>query len=682
MKKKFLSLLTLLLCAVTGAWGQTTLISYTVTADDVCSSTDGGKTLSAKGTVAGTPGGTCEFYIEYSGSSVKNGFSSTAYRFGGGNGLITLTLASGTFQEGDEVSVTYLATNTNSTGYIVSSPKGSNTITSEGTTTKETHTKTITLDANFTGKNVIYIQRSGATMNVSNVTVTRSVTYSVTAQANNDSYGTVTADASVLAEGKTTTITATPSTGYKVTGWSVSGTGATISPSGTSSSLTATLTMGTADATVTCTFEAASTYSVTHSLTNVTTTSGATGANAATESIDYTAVFTEVPGYYLPEDITVTIGGATATKGTQYTWNSTTGEFTVPGSYVTGDIVVTIAGEAYVAPVSGTLFSLSGVGTGYSNSSDSETELTNITITGGRAYGFGTSSRTIQYSSNKINYAGNVNYIKLVLNYTLQDGDIISVTCDDNQGLNFISTNTNVAGNVDHTTYAVNGTPYTVKAGDDIVGSNIVYCWRRNGKSTNVTSITITRPEAISTLAGRNYATTVTTSQLDFGSTDGITAYIATGLNAGGTAVELTEVSVVPAGTPIIVKTETQGATVNVPVTTSAADDVSGNKLVAGDGTTEWNGTSGYDYYYLASDQFHKATSGTLQSGKAYLKVAAGGGAPSLSIMTSDIDGKATAIEGVKAVKTDGVYYNLNGQRVAQPTKGLYIVNGKKYIVK
>ena len=27
-------------------------------------------------------------------------------------------------------------------------------------------------------------------------------------------------------------------------------------------------------------------------------------------------------------------------------------------------------------------------------------------------------------------------------------------------------------------------------------------------------------------------------------------------------------------------------------------------------------------------------------------------------------------------------FYNLAGQRIAQPTKGLYIVNGKKYIVK
>ena len=43
---------------------------------------------------------------------------------------------------------------------------------------------------------------------------------------------------------------------------------------------------------------------------------------------------------------------------------------------------------------------------------------------------------------------------------------------------------------------------------------------------------------------------------------------------------------------------------------------------------------------------------------------------------------------GINAVDTeakeinDGVYYNLNGQRVTTPRKGLYIVNGKKVMVK
>jgi hypothetical protein len=44
----------------------------------------------------------------------------------------------------------------------------------------------------------------------------------------------------------------------------------------------------------------------------------------------------------------------------------------------------------------------------------------------------------------------------------------------------------------------------------------------------------------------------------------------------------------------------------------------------------------------------------------------------------------ATGIESVKVddLTKDGAVYNLNGVRVTNPTKGLYIKNGKKYMVK
>ncbi len=60
--------------------------------------------------------------------------------------------------------------------------------------------------------------------------------------------------ASSLNKDETTTITATPAAGYQVTNWAVSGEGASISPSGASNANSTTLTMGTADATVTATF--------------------------------------------------------------------------------------------------------------------------------------------------------------------------------------------------------------------------------------------------------------------------------------------------------------------------------------------------------------------------------------------------------------------------------------------
>ncbi len=72
----------------------------------------------------------------------------------------------------------------------------------------------------------------------------------------------------------------------------------------------------------------------------------------------------------------------------------------------------------------------------------------------------------------------------------------------------------------------------------------------------------------------------------------------------------------------------------------------------------------------------------TLKSLRCYFTVPAAAAARSL---TFDIDeeGGTTSINTVQGsgVMVNG-YYNLAGQRVAQPTKGLYIVNGKKVVIK
>lgn len=73
------------------------------------------------------------------------------------------------------------------------------------------------------------------------------------------------ADASVR-EGETTTLTATPNAGYKFTGWAVTGTGASLS---STSDNPTTLTIGTGDATVTASFEVATTYPIHWSVNGV-----------------------------------------------------------------------------------------------------------------------------------------------------------------------------------------------------------------------------------------------------------------------------------------------------------------------------------------------------------------------------------------------------------------------------
>ena len=47
-------------------------------------------------------------------------------------------------------------------------------------------------------------------------------------------------------------------------------------------------------------------------------------------------------------------------------------------------------------------------------------------------------------------------------------------------------------------------------------------------------------------------------------------------------------------------------------------------------------------------------------------------------------EGEVTGVNEVIGVKevNDNSYYDLQGRKVTKPTKGLYIVNGKKVIIK
>ena len=80
--------------------------------------------------------------------------------------------------------------------------------------------------------------------------------------------------------------------------------------------------------------------------------------------------------------------------------------------------------------------------------------------------------------------------------------------------------------------------------------------------------------------------------------------------------------------------------------------------------------------------EFRKVTATNLAANKAYLPAAKlNSTAPALSVVFGDDE--ITSIATPKTtVVTDDQYYDLNGRRIAQPTKGIYIKNGKKIIVK
>lgn len=175
-------------------------------------------------------------------------------------------------------------------------------------------------------------------------------------------------------------------------------------------------------------------------------------------------------------------------------------------------------------------------------------------------------------------------------------------------------------------------------------------------------------------------ATYASNFDLDFTSVDGIEAYIAKE-EAG--AVKLTKVNKVPAGTGVLLRSTSGGAVAkDVPVAASA-DAIAENIFVRGTGATvATDAGAGKTNYVLGKKSgvvgFYKANGATVGADKAYLQTTLGSAAR-IDINFDD----ATAIEAVKAQNVEnGQFFNLAGQRVAQPTKGLYIVNGKKVIIK
>lgn len=91
------------------------------------------------------------------------------------------------------------------------------------------------------------------------------------------------------------------------------------------------------------------------------------------------------------------------------------------------------------------------------------------------------------------------------------------------------------------------------------------------------------------------------------------------------------------------------------------------------------------DLVFLNSNKFYYSTGSTIIKGlRGYFWLRdfdSSAGGPSLVMA---YHGTPTDVNQVKVVvNEDGVYYNLNGQRVENPTeKGIYIRNGKKVIIK
>ncbi|MDO4930477.1 MAG: hypothetical protein Q4E59_05020 [Bacteroidales bacterium] len=169
---------------------------------------------------------------------------------------------------------------------------------------------------------------------------------------------------------------------------------------------------------------------------------------------------------------------------------------------------------------------------------------------------------------------------------------------------------------------------------------------------------------------------------------DGVSAYYVTEVANGYATVAALGDAAVPANTGVLLtsKSDEVLSALMVPATDESVASMGTNLLgnSAGAAITMTGGTE----YILTSTRiddrdvvaFYRATGGTsLSMNKAYLNLTEA----SANRLTLNFGG-ATSIEGVEATEaeTDKVIYDLSGRSVKNAQKGLYIVNGKKVIVK
>lgn len=210
------------------------------------------------------------------------------------------------------------------------------------------------------------------------------------------------------------------------------------------------------------------------------------------------------------------------------------------------------------------------------------------------------------------------------------------------------------------------------------------------GSSTSgIDYIYIVQAGIPATIGANGYTTFASPYCLDLANLpEGLKAYTATLDGKELSFAECTQA--VPVGTGLLLA-GTGGETYNIPVTTTGTA-VSGNALTGVTATTDLK--SDETNYIFAMKKAGQATDPltfaplaptnvAFPAGKAYITVpvsAFNDGARALTISFEEATGIASMPNTQCTMHND--VYNLQGQRISSPKKGLYIVNGAKVVIK
>ena len=180
------------------------------------------------------------------------------------------------------------------------------------------------------------------------------------------------------------------------------------------------------------------------------------------------------------------------------------------------------------------------------------------------------------------------------------------------------------------------------------------------------------------------WATFSSTRALDFTNVTGVVANTAVYANG---RLTYTPIQQVPANTGVILHSVSGGeASVDVPVINDIPALEEGSNMLVAVGTAISSlatvGDNNSTNYILNNVNgvlgFYRAAGNRVDAGKAYLNVPAGASRSFIDINPGEQDG----IESVNVNAAEDNIYDLQGRQVAQPQKGLYIVNGKKVVIK
>ena len=238
---------------------------------------------------------------------------------------------------------------------------------------------------------------------------------------------------------------------------------------------------------------------------------------------------------------------------------------------------------------------------------------------------------------------------------------------------------------------------YTVKKGDGLAGLSSIYVYRIAGKSTYMTDVHIigakAKEDAEFITASISYAGYATLYYSDKALVvpEGVTAFTVLGVNEQqiqqGTIYEAGQI--IPAGEAVVLEGAAGSYKFTID-TESTAEPTVYNALKGSDEAAETTG--GGKYYKLTVKKingedlvgfyFGAADGAAFTNGahKAYLVVEDEAAAKYYAFA-----GQATGINAVSKVAVNsGAIYNLQGVRVNSEnlTKGIYVVNGKKYVIK